>query len=337
MYGTIAGIGLSAGGKGKAINAPSSEGQATAVRRALAKAGAGPDEVGCVIAHATGTRAGDAAEFRGLAQAYAEASGPLPVTSNKSLVGHTGWPAGVVSVIHLLLALRHERIPAQYRFTAAPDAFAPDATPLTVPGRPVPWPADPDGPARLGAVSAFGFGGTNAHVLVREHRRHSTAPGGPTTAAEHDDVVVVGWSAHLPGTRDMDDVRAWAAGRSTPPLSFGDSYPPPAPSEFRRLAQARGIHRTLSGLRERLGARYAAKWRSGGLEHLTGPRPWRHRLPARKGGGPIRLQDHPVAPSACAVGGGCPGGAGGRPGHHAGRERGVSPERAGCRPPSPLG
>ncbi|MEU6201625.1 SDR family oxidoreductase [Streptomyces sp. NPDC047061] len=277
VYGTIAGIGLSADGKGKAINAPSSSGQTTAVRRALEKADATADEVGCVIAHATGTRAGDTAEFLGLRDAYSHSarSGgpgrPLPVTSNKSLVGHTGWPAGVVSVIHLLLAMRHELIPAQYRFTAAPEAFGLDSTRLTVPGRPVPWPARPDGPARMGAVSAFGFGGTNAHLLVREHRSTAhgvPAPGVPAhggvpgplpevarvpgrPAVPDDDVVVVGWSAHLPGTRGMDDVHEWAAGRRTPPLSFGDVYPMPSLAEFRMPpATVRVLDRTQLALVE---------------------------------------------------------------------------------------
>lgn len=232
VHGTIAGIGLSADGKGKAIYAPSRTGQALAVRRALAKAGAEPSEVGCIIAHATGTPAGDAAEFAGLRECYAAAARPIPVTSNKSLVGHTGWTAGVVSVIHLLLALRHERIPAQYRYTAAPAAFGAESGSLTIPREPGPWPAEPGGKPRTGAVSAFGFGGTNAHVLLREYR--PGASGIPSAGTVQDDeVVVVGWSGHLPGTHGLDDVQSWARGERTLPLSFGDGYPRPPFERFR--------------------------------------------------------------------------------------------------------
>ncbi|MFI7709066.1 SDR family oxidoreductase [Nonomuraea sp. NPDC049480] len=224
VHGLVAGVGLSADGKGKAIYAPSSAGQELAVARALDKSGIGAAEVDWVIAHATGTPAGDEAEFLSLRAAYA-GTDPVQVTSNKSLIGHTGWAAGVVSLIHALLGLRHGVIPAQHRFSAAPDSFALESSNLRIPTRPVPWPPRPDGP-RTVAVSGFGFGGTNAHLLIQEYR-----PGRPAKAGygvrNGEPMVIVGWSAHVPGAEDNEQVAEWAQGRHILPGSFGDGYPSP--------------------------------------------------------------------------------------------------------------
>ncbi|MEV4355114.1 SDR family oxidoreductase [Nonomuraea sp. NPDC049625] len=224
VYGLVAGVGLSADGKGKAIYAPSSAGQELAVARALDKSRVEAGEVDWVIAHATGTPAGDEAEFLSLRAAYA-GTHPVQVTSNKSLIGHTGWAAGVVSVIHALLGLRHEVIPAQHRFSAAPDSFGLESCNLEIPERPVPWPARPDRP-RTVAVSGFGFGGTNAHLLIQEFRpgRRGKAGYGARTG---EPMVIVGWSAHVPGAESNAQIAEWAQGRHILPNSFGDGYPSP--------------------------------------------------------------------------------------------------------------
>jgi 3-oxoacyl-(acyl-carrier-protein) synthase len=161
----------------------------------------------------------------------------VQVTSNKSLIGHTGWAAGVVSLIHALLALQHSRIPAQHRFNRAPDTFGLAATNLTVPTEPVPWPARPDRP-RAAGVSGFGFGGTNAHLLVQEYRPgHPYRPYGRHRDA---DAVIVGWSAHLPGVGDLEQVAQWASAVRDVPESFGRSYPRPS---FQRLRLPAGAVR----------------------------------------------------------------------------------------------
>ncbi|TQK44234.1 ketoacyl-synthetase-like protein [Streptomyces sp. SLBN-118] len=233
VLGIVSAIGLSADGRGKAIYAPARAGQELAIERAFDRSGLGPDDVDWIVAHATGTPAGDEAEFTSLGQRYAGARGTL-VTSNKSLVGHCGWAAGVVSVIHTLLALRHGTIPAQYRFERLPDALADEADGLTVPEQPVPWPARAERPRRA-AVSGFGFGGTNAHMIISEDHR-GTRSGHPAAlpAPVGEDLVLVGWSSHQPGSPDSDAVAAWAAGRGTDPEpSFGATYPVPPFQQLR--------------------------------------------------------------------------------------------------------
>ncbi|MGI5375543.1 SDR family oxidoreductase [Streptomyces sp. CA-251387] len=234
VLGLLSAIGLSADGRGKAIYAPAPAGQELAVERALERGGLAPDDIDWIVAHATGTPAGDEAEFTGLHARYAGAR-PTYVTSNKSLVGHSGWAAGVVSVIHALLALRHGTIPAQYRFERLPDALTGLSGALRVPREPVPWPARADRPRRV-AVSGFGFGGTNAHLVISEDHRAAARSGTPLAlpAPVEEDLVVVGWSSRLPGDPDAEAVAAWAAGRGPgPEPSFGAVYPVPPFQELR--------------------------------------------------------------------------------------------------------
>ncbi|HEX6347463.1 SDR family oxidoreductase [Umezawaea sp.] len=224
----IEAIGSSSDGRGKAVYAPNADGQDLAVRRALAGREKGGEDVGWVLAHATGTPAGDLAEFSTLREHFGTA-GPTAVTSNKSLIGHTGWAAGVVSVVEAVLGLRHETIPPQHRFTAAPEEFRMAGTGLAVPTSPLPWPRTATRP-RTAAVSGFGFGGTNAHVLLRDH-----VPGTPARPRPDTDrsVVVVGWSGHLPGLSTRDEVVRWLHGGRAPDDSFGEFYPSPPFAEVR--------------------------------------------------------------------------------------------------------
>lgn len=236
VLGLLSAIGLSADGRGKAIYAPAPAGQELAVERALARGGFGAEDVDWIVAHATGTPAGDEAEFTGLHARYAgTGTRPTYVTSNKSLVGHSGWAAGVVSVIHALLALRHGTIPAQYRFERLPEALAGLPDGLRVPHEPVPWPAREDRPRRV-AVSGFGFGGTNAHLVLSEDHRAAARSGTPLAVPSpvDEDLVVVGWSSRLPGDPDSEAVAAWASGEGPEPgPSFGSVYPVPPFQELR--------------------------------------------------------------------------------------------------------
>ncbi|BEL08266.1 hypothetical protein Q0Z83_064570 [Actinoplanes sichuanensis] len=231
IHGVILGVGTSSDGRGKAIHAPNADGQRLAVRRAYRAAGVEPEQVDWVAAHATGTRAGDSTEFSALKDLFGGPDGCL-VTSNKAQIGHTGWAAGVVSLIEVLLSLRAETIAPQQGFVASGPAVAAEGSSLTIPKIGTPWPRTADRP-RLAGVSGFGFGGTNAHVVVADR----PLPAGPAADPEprpDDPVVVVGWSTHLPGEVADDDVTAWLTGRGAAPArTFGDDYPAPPVRRFR--------------------------------------------------------------------------------------------------------
>ncbi len=222
VLGLIAGFGSSSDGRGKAIAAPDARGQRLAVTRARAVNDIRPDQVGWIVGHGTGTPVGDKVELSTLAE-LAPHDGVL-CTSNKAVIGHGGWVAGVLSLIHVLLAMRHDTIPGQPYFTALPPGV--DAGRIRVPRDPVPWPPGPR--PRTAGLSGFGFGGTNGHLIVRDT---TPAPGHPVRSAARpsaDRVVLVGWSSHLPDDFTSDDVRRWLAGSGPGPRrSFGTEYPPP--------------------------------------------------------------------------------------------------------------
>ncbi|MBB5960723.1 acyl transferase domain-containing protein, partial [Saccharothrix tamanrassetensis] len=161
------------------FTAPSATGQAAVISAALADAGLSPEDIDYVEAHGTGTALGDPIEVRALNLAYQE-RGSCLLGSVKGNVGHLDAAAGMAGLIKTVLALHHEVLPATLNHrTPNPEVdFA--GGPFRVVVERTSWPRDPQRTRRAG-VSAFGFGGTNAHVIVEEaplrqrvHSRHST-------------------------------------------------------------------------------------------------------------------------------------------------------------------
>nr|BFD81223.1 hypothetical protein StreXyl84_06240 [Streptomyces sp. Xyl84] len=231
VHGVLLGFGGAADGRGKSISAPNPAGQRRAIERARAVNSVTPEQVDWVVAHGTGTAAGDRVESQVLS-ALGPSSGQL-CTSNKPVFGHTGWTAGVVSLIHALLGLRHGWVPAQLGAWESPDE---PAGGLVVPSGPVRLRPRHDGRRTVG-VSAFGFGGTNAHLLVADRCDRPGLRSAPPRSAD-EDMVLVAWSAHLPGAPSRDALRNWLRGSApAPAASFPDDYPAPQPSEVRLSAR----------------------------------------------------------------------------------------------------
>lgn len=227
ILGVLTGFGAAADGRGKAIAAPNPAGQRLAIERARGINDTAPAAVDWIVAHATGTTAGDRTELQTLA-AVAPPDG-YPCSSNKAVVGHTGWAAGAVSLIHAIEALRAGRIPGQYGFTAAPADVQTDRT--RVSDCDTAFPADPQR-SRLVGISAFGFGGTNGHLLVTDRSNgHRIRSGHPIDSG---DLAVIAWSAHLPGDPDRERTTAWLRGDGeAPDRRFSVPYPAPTPAEIR--------------------------------------------------------------------------------------------------------
>jgi NAD(P)-dependent dehydrogenase (short-subunit alcohol dehydrogenase family)/3-oxoacyl-(acyl-carrier-protein) synthase len=222
---TIEAFGCSSDGKGKAIYAPNAGGQELALRRARAHPAysATPD---WIVAHGTGTPAGDRTEFEALKNTFTSER-PIFLNSNKAVIGHTGWTAGVASVIEIVLGLQKQTIPPHHRFDRPPATIQIENTSFVIPRAPKPWPRRDDGP-RIAATSSFGFGGTNAHLLLSDFVAGLAGP--PPPARPYDEkIVMVAWAAHLPGLSEASDVARWLTGEGRQPgLSFGELYEPPA-------------------------------------------------------------------------------------------------------------
>lgn len=172
VLGVIRGVGLSNDGRGTGLISPSEEGQVRAMRLAYDAAGVAPGTVSLVECHATGTPVGDAVEARGMARVFG-AGDDVPVGSVKSNVGHLLAAAGMAGLLKVLGALRAGIRPATPGVERPLEELA--GTPLRVLTAPEPW----SGPPRA-AVSAFGFGGTNAHLVVD---LPDGPDGGPVSAA----------------------------------------------------------------------------------------------------------------------------------------------------------
>ncbi|MFH1726101.1 MAG: SDR family NAD(P)-dependent oxidoreductase [Elusimicrobiota bacterium] len=172
IYAVITGVGASSDGKGKAIYEPSAEGQCRALRSAYGAAGVTPDTIELVEAHGTGTKVGDAAEIASLSEVYRSSKREgrwCAVGSVKSMIGHTKAAAGVAGIIKAALALRHKVLPPTIKVEKPNEALAPGATPFYVNTVKRPWLPPKDHPRRA-AVSSFGFGGSNFHCVLEEHR-----------------------------------------------------------------------------------------------------------------------------------------------------------------------
>ena len=175
VLGVIRGIGLSndmAGG----LLAPSGEGQLRAMRSAYADAGWTPDQVDYIECHATGTPVGDATELRSLMQLWEGPSwrpGQCAIGSVKANIGHTLTAAGAAGIIKVLLAMDREEIPCHPDHQSPPEGIELDSSPFRIPRQPQAW-LRRSGAPRRAAVSAFGFGGINAHLLVEEAVKPTT-------------------------------------------------------------------------------------------------------------------------------------------------------------------
>ena len=212
IYAVIRGLGSSSDGRSKSVYAPRPEGQAVALQRCYERAGYSPASVRLVEAHGTGTAAGDRCEATALKDVFAAADGVrrqwCALGSVKSQIGHTKGAAGTAGMIKVALALRHQAFPP----TANVDTPNPELgfaeSPLYLSTKARPW-IQASGEPRRGAVSSFGFGGTNFHVALEEYRGAAPAPRVRAFGAE---VFLVGGAT---GAELVALVAAWAKPTAT--------------------------------------------------------------------------------------------------------------------------
>jgi len=175
IYAVIRGVGSSSDGKGDAIYAPSASGQKKALLDAYERAGVTPESIGLVEAHGTGTKVGDAVEVSALRDVYGEADTPwCSLGSVKSQIGHTKASAGAAGMIKAALALHHKVLPPTIKVKKPLDEITSGRTPFYLTTEKRPWLPRGNTPRRA-AVSAFGFGGSNFHLVLEEYRAEKAA------------------------------------------------------------------------------------------------------------------------------------------------------------------
>lgn len=168
IYGIIKGIGINNDGRTKgSFTAPSAEGQADAIRRALNDGNVDPSTISYIEAHGTGTPLGDPIEFEGLKMAFGEhvKKGYCAIGSVKSNIGHLTAASGVAGFIKTLLALHYQKIPASLGYKKANPMIDFKESPFFVNTALKEWKQDH---VRRAGISSFGVGGTNVHVILEE-------------------------------------------------------------------------------------------------------------------------------------------------------------------------
>ncbi|MGB3484680.1 MAG: beta-ketoacyl synthase N-terminal-like domain-containing protein [Mycobacterium sp.] len=210
ILGVIAGVGLSNDGRQSGLLAPSALGQARAMTAALEQAGLGPKDIDFVDCHATGTTLGDATELESIVTAYGEV--PLKLGALKGNLGHTITVSGAASLINVLSAMQASVIPPA--LCDQPTA-ALLQTPFILSTTPTPWRET----IKRAAVSNFGFGGNNAHLIVENYvGRH---PGRVGSASRQprpsDEIVICGLGVVTGDAADLGAFRRRALGPTAEP------------------------------------------------------------------------------------------------------------------------
>ena len=170
IYGCIKAVGLSNDVHGSLL-APSSEGQLRAMRQAYSVAGWEPDKIDLIECHATGTPVGDAVEFASLHELWGKTgwkNEQCIIGSVKSNIGHLLTAAGSSALMKVIFALKSKMLPPTANFKRLRADLEMGDTPFKLLTAPVPWNLRNPETTRKAAVSAFGFGGINAHLLIEE-------------------------------------------------------------------------------------------------------------------------------------------------------------------------
>ena len=181
IYSVIRGSGVNQDGRTIAIPVPNPVSQRVLAERVCAEAGIEPSQVGYVEAHGTGTSVGDPLEIEALGSAYGAATGreiPLVVGSIKASIGHTEAAAGIAGLIKSALSIHHRTIVPQAWLDTLNPAIPFDDLAIRIPTEVEPFPEHYARP--VVAINGFGYGGTNAHVVMDNAPASSTSASRPT-------------------------------------------------------------------------------------------------------------------------------------------------------------
>ncbi|MFN3910409.1 beta-ketoacyl synthase N-terminal-like domain-containing protein [Hyphomonas sp.] len=199
VRGVIRGIGLSNDGRRKGFLAPDKEGQREAMLRAYAMANLAPDNIDFLECHATGTPVGDSVEVQSAASVFG-AERALPIGSLKANAGHLITVAGLASLLKLTSAMENETLPPTPMDGALIKSIA--ETGLAPLSRSAQWASQGPAPKRA-AISNFGFGGNNSHLILEafEPKRGYINGHSADAPAQREEIVVVGAGLMAGGDR----------------------------------------------------------------------------------------------------------------------------------------
>ena len=202
ILGVIHNGGLSNDGRSDGLLVPAGEGQVRAIGAAYRRAGIAPEEVSYIECHATGTAVGDGREVQSLAEVFGPQEEPILLGSHKSNMGHAITAAGMAGLLKVLGSFEHEALAPTIHVDKSKEIDLFKSTPFEIVTAPQGWEKE----RKIAAISAFGFGGNNSHLLVEDYRPGKFQNLVSTTAGSGPGLWT-GFSANLtPGPGDLDDV-----------------------------------------------------------------------------------------------------------------------------------
>ncbi|MCR6641597.1 MAG: SDR family NAD(P)-dependent oxidoreductase [Sporocytophaga sp.] len=178
IHGVIKGTSVNHGGRGNSLTAPNPTLQAEVITQAIRRSGCDINSINYIEAHGTGTALGDPVEIEGLKRSFrtlqkdqkvsAPGTNHCGIGAVKSNIGHLEAAAGMAGLIKILMALKHKKIPASLHIKEINPFINLNNSPFYIVQKTIDWPqVNADTPRRAG-LSSFGFGGTNAHVVLEE-------------------------------------------------------------------------------------------------------------------------------------------------------------------------
>ncbi|MFJ1914562.1 SDR family NAD(P)-dependent oxidoreductase [Streptomyces sp. NPDC088147] len=232
----LPGSAVNQNGRGTRLTTPSQRAQEEVFHQALRQAGVDAADVGMVEGHGPGTPAGDPVEFASTAAVYGQGRGRCALGSVKTNIGHLEPMSGIAALLKTIVSLRHGTVPASLHFNEWNPQIEAEGTRLFVPTRATEWPVE--GTPRLAAVSSYGLGGTNAHVIVEQPpvairpvpepagvvsgQQPDTTPDSSTNTAAHSD----SWPYVMPLSAGTSGALRTAAARLASWLEEDDGRTP---------------------------------------------------------------------------------------------------------------
>ncbi len=200
IFATICGNGLSNDGRGKHLLSPNSKGQTIAFERAYEEAQINPQNIDYMECHATGTLLGDSTEFQSVESFFGKYQATPLLGSVKSNVGHLLTAAGSVSLIKVLMSISKGVIPATINITEPLGGENNVISPKRIVSSTTNWPSNSS--VKRAAISAFGLGGTNAHMILEQG--NTTESFIPNEPLHPEKIAIVGMDAFFGGCDGLD-------------------------------------------------------------------------------------------------------------------------------------
>ncbi|MFZ6183822.1 type I polyketide synthase [Nannocystis pusilla] len=231
IWALVRGSAINQDGRSTGLTAPNVLSQQALLRDALARAGLAPEQVGYIETHGTGTPLGDPIEIEALKAVYGrprDDGSQCRLGALKTCTGHLEAAAGIAGLIKAVLALQHRQIPGNLNFETLNPRMSLENTPLVVAAGATAW--EPGPAPRIAGISAFGFSGSNAHVLIEEYSAESPTHDSPPASSP-----LAATSAAPPSSRSDN---TYSPSTATRPLATSDSTPSSASPHSSRADNA---------------------------------------------------------------------------------------------------